>query len=60
MAEKPSAYAVMELSQQLGVNAAIVAGRVRRTRKNYRIFSPLVGPGQIRKHFFRSNGQLGR
>jgi HTH-type transcriptional regulator/antitoxin HigA len=49
---KPSAYAVMELAQQLSINAAIVAGRVRRSRQNYRLFSPLVGSGQIRRNFF--------
>lgn len=52
VARKPSVYAVMELAQQLGINAAIVAGRVRRHRQNYRIFSPLIGTGQIRRHFF--------
>lgn len=57
VAVKPSAYAVMELAQQLGVNAAIVSGRVRRTRQNYRIFSSLVGPGQVRKHFFSHSAQ---
>src|SRR5262249_43223603 len=45
VAARPSAYAVAELAQQLGVNAAIVAGRVRRARKNYRIFSALIGSG---------------
>jgi HTH-type transcriptional regulator/antitoxin HigA len=49
---EPSAYAVMELAKQLAINAAIVAGRVRRSRHNYRLFSPLVGSGQIRRHFF--------
>jgi len=44
----------MELAQQLAINAAIVAGRVRRSRQNYRLFSPLVGSGQIRRHFFRN------
>jgi HTH-type transcriptional regulator/antitoxin HigA len=52
VSRRPSAYAVTELAQSLTVNAAIVAGRVRRSRRNYRIFSPLVGSGQIRHHFF--------
>lgn len=49
---RPSAYAVTEFAQQLAINTAIVAGRVRRSRQNYRLFSALVGSGQIRRHFF--------
>lgn len=54
VSKRPSAYAVTEFAQQLRINVAIVAGRVRRVRNNYRIFSALFGSGEIRHHFFRT------
>ncbi len=43
---------VKELAGQCGVHPAIVAGRVRREKNNYRILSQHVGAGEVRKYFF--------
>jgi HTH-type transcriptional regulator/antitoxin HigA len=36
---------------RLGVSPAVVAGRVRRERGDYRVLWSLVGNGEVRKHF---------
>lgn len=46
-----SGDAVNHLAQRLRIHPAIVAGRVRKTYKDYRILSGLVGQGEVRKHF---------
>jgi len=46
-----SPVAVLQLADELGVSPAIVAGRVRWQRGNYRIHDTLVGKGQIRALF---------
>jgi HTH-type transcriptional regulator / antitoxin HigA len=43
--------AVRAYAGRLGVNPAIVAGRVRRGRGDYRILWSLVGKGEARNHF---------
>jgi HTH-type transcriptional regulator / antitoxin HigA len=48
---KPSATALIELATQLQINPAIVAGRVRRERKKYSLFSNLVGYRAVRALF---------
>jgi HTH-type transcriptional regulator/antitoxin HigA len=48
---KPSATAIIDLATQLQINPAIVAGRVRRERKKYSLFSNLVGYRAIRALF---------
>jgi HTH-type transcriptional regulator/antitoxin HigA len=47
----PSTKAIQSLATELKVNAAIVAGRVRHERKNYSLFSGLVGYRQVRAQF---------
>ena len=47
----PSPMNVMALAHDLGIQPAIVAGRVRYERKNYRLLSQFVGTGQVRKQF---------
>ncbi len=42
---------VNQLALQIGVSDAVVAGRVRRERKNYRLLSSMVGAGEVRKLF---------
>jgi len=42
---------VSQLAQEIGVADAIVAGRVRYERKNYRLLSAMVGHGQVRSAF---------
>jgi len=48
---KPSTAAIMDLATQLQINPAIVAGRVRRERKKYSLFSNLVGYRTVRAQF---------
>ena len=42
---------ISALAEKLRVHPAIIAGRVRYERTNYRLLSKLVGSGQVRKHF---------
>jgi HTH-type transcriptional regulator / antitoxin HigA len=46
-----STDAANHLAQRLRIHPAIVAGRIRRTYKDYRVLSGLVGQGEVRKHF---------
>ena len=43
---------VLELAKQLGVHPAIVAGRIRYERREFKIFSDLVGMGNVRDVIF--------
>lgn len=47
----PSIQAIDHLSRELKIHPAIIAGRVRKERENYTIFTELVGRGEVRKHF---------
>jgi HTH-type transcriptional regulator/antitoxin HigA len=44
-------HAVLQLAGALRVHPAIIAGRIRRERKNYRLLSSLVGHREVRVHF---------
>jgi len=46
-----SVQAVVGLAQELRIHPAIVAGRVRKERNNYRLLTHFVGHGEVRKHF---------
>jgi HTH-type transcriptional regulator/antitoxin HigA len=46
-----SADAAQHLAQRLRIHPAIVAGRIRRAYKDYRVLSGLVGHGEVRRHF---------
>jgi HTH-type transcriptional regulator/antitoxin HigA len=48
---RPSGSSIQELANQLQVNPAIVAGRVRHERKNFALFAKLVGYRQVRSLF---------
>ena len=48
--ENPTPLSVMSLAHVLRVHPAIVAGRVRHERQNYRLLSQFVGTGQVRSH----------
>ncbi len=48
---QPSGMAVIDLANRIGVHPAIVAGRVRYERNNYRLLSQFVGSGQVRRLF---------
>ena len=41
----------IHLAHELNIHPAIVAGRVRYERNNYRLLSQLVGNCQVRRHF---------
>ena len=47
----PSKQAIDQLSRELRIHPAIVAGRLRKERENYTIFKDLVGYGQVRNLF---------
>jgi len=44
-------YAVLQLADSLQVHPAIIAGRIRRDEKNYRLLASLVGQHEVRVHF---------
>lgn len=46
-----SAEQVIQFARQQSVSAAIVAGRIRRERQDWRLFSELVGSGAVQKMF---------
>ncbi len=48
---KSSPAAVKVFAERLRISPAIVAGRIRHERRNYRILSRLVGHGKVRGHF---------
>jgi HTH-type transcriptional regulator / antitoxin HigA len=48
---KPSAQSIQALASELQIHPAIVAGRVRYERKNYSLFSGMVGYRQAQLHF---------
>jgi HTH-type transcriptional regulator/antitoxin HigA len=43
--------AVLQLADALRVHPAIIAGRIRRKQKNYRLLTSLVGQHRVRIHF---------
>ena len=47
----PSAKSIQALAADLQIHPAIVAGRVRFERRNYALFSGLIGRGQLRSQF---------
>lgn len=46
-----SVESVEKFAAELGINPAIVAGRIRFETNNYRIFNELVGQDKVRKYF---------
>lgn len=40
-------------AKRLGINPAIIAGRIRNEKKNYKLLPELVGQGTVRKLFFK-------
>jgi HTH-type transcriptional regulator/antitoxin HigA len=49
-AERPTLMNVVSLAQELGIHPAIVAGRVRKERRNFHLLSQMVGNRQVRQH----------
>ena len=52
--EGATILAVYGLAREAGVHPAVIAGRVRHERGNYRLLSQLVGSGEVRKQFERA------
>jgi HTH-type transcriptional regulator / antitoxin HigA len=51
---KVNAAEVVALAERLKIHPAIIAGRVRHERNNYKLLSRTVGSKQVRKHFAES------
>ena len=49
--ERATVLAVYGLAREAGVHPAVIAGRVRHERGNYRLLSQLVGSGKVRRQF---------
>lgn len=47
---RPTPMAVVQFANKLHIHPAIVAGRVRFERKNFRMLSHYVGNGEVRRH----------
>ncbi len=47
----PGAGSVIALAQEAGIHPALVAGRVRHERRNFRLLTQFVGGGEVRKQF---------
>ncbi|HBC5019051.1 ImmA/IrrE family metallo-endopeptidase [Proteus mirabilis] len=45
----PSKETIDNLSRELKINPAIIAGRIRRESGNYRLFNELIGQGEVSK-----------
>ncbi len=51
--ERATILAVYDFAREVGVHPAVIAGRVRHERSNYRLLSQLVGSGKVRRLFER-------
>ena len=49
--DAPTPMRVLSLAHRLGVHPAVIAGRVRHERGNYRLLSQFVGAGEVRRQF---------
>ena len=49
--ENPTAMSVINLANTLKVHPAIVAGKIRHERRNFRLLSQFVGTGAVRRRF---------
>ena len=58
--ERATVLEVYDLAQEVGVHPAVIAGRVRHERGNYRLLSQLVGSGKVRRQFEGDGAARGR
>ena len=56
--ERATILAVYDFAREVGVHPAVIAGRVRHDRGNYRLLSQLVGSGKVRRQFEHGIGTL--
>ncbi|MBN1621851.1 MAG: hypothetical protein JW871_04590 [Endomicrobiales bacterium] len=59
VSEKATTEEVCALAEKLKIHPAIIAGRIRFERNNYRLLSNLVGNKEVRKHFADSFEEQG-
>lgn len=53
-----SSEQVENFAQKLGISPSIVAGRIRHERKDYKLFSDLVGGKEVRKRFIQKEDEI--
>ena len=56
--ERATILAVYDFAREVGVHPAVIAGRVRHERGNYRLLSQLVGSGKVRRQFEHGESSL--
>ena len=56
--ERATILAVYDFAREVDVHPAVIAGRVRHERGNYRLLSQLVGSGKVRRQFEPGRGSL--
>ena len=56
--DRATVLAVFDLAREVGVHPAVIAGRVRHERGNYRLLSQLVGSGKVRRQFAPGESSL--
>ena len=49
-----SSGVVEKFADELGINPAILFGRIQKERENYAVFSNLIGRGQVRKYLIEA------
>ena len=57
-ADRATVLAVYDPPLEAGVHPAVIAGRVRHERGNYRLLSQLVGSGMVRRQFEHGESSL--
>ena len=53
-ATNPTPTNALKLAREVGINPAIIAGRIRKETGNYRLLTNYVGHGEVRKLFMHS------
>lgn len=53
-----SSEQVESFARKLGISPAIVAGRIRHERKDYKLFNDLVGGKEVRKQFIQEGDEI--
>ena len=56
--KEPSVSSIDELSRELKIHPAIIAGRIRRETGNYRVFGDLLGKGEVRSLLRQEIGDI--
>lgn len=54
----PTPTNVVQLAHSLGIHPAIVAGRIRKEQRNYRLLTHFVGINEVSQHFLPKSARL--